>query len=412
LISLQVKKGPLTGLARDLAKSRRAAKYRALLLIAPLLVFQLLVFIVPVSMFLSRSFIDADVARVLPETTLALMNWDASVPVPDAAYGALLKDMQRISSPAELASAATRLNFSLPGMRFLMMRTHAGVQDASADPREVLTQISPKWDDPGPWATIKQASGPVSIFYFLSSLDLKRNFDNSIVNAPLGDSAFRLAIQRTFEISFGVTALTLLVGFPFAYLMAISSKRMASILMIAVLLPFWTAVMVRVLSWLVLLGRQGILNTTLQSMGLTDHPLDLLYNRFGVYVSLVHIFAPFMVLPVYSVMNSVPASQMRAAASLGARPIIAFLRVYIPQVTPGIAAGALLVFIQCLGVFVVPAILGGQNEQGLPMLIAFYVNKSLNWGLAAALSVILLVAVSVLYWLFVKLTKTTTPSVA
>jgi putative spermidine/putrescine transport system permease protein len=187
--------------------------------------------------------------------------------------------------------------------------------------------------------------------------------------------------------------------------MSTASRPVTAIMMFMILLPFMTAIMVRILAWVILLGRGGVINHGLLSFGITRAPLELLYNRIGVCVALLHIFVPYFVLPLYAVMTTVSTSQMRAAASLGAPAWVAFYRVYLPQVAPGIVAGALLVFIQCLGVFVVPAILGGPQEQGLPVLIANYVNKTVNWGLAAALSLMLLVSVYVLYWLFVKLTK-------
>lgn len=217
------------------------------------------------------------------------------------------------------------------------------------------------------------------------------------------------SILTTFTIALTVTILAIAFGFPFAYLMASASDRVAGILMFMVLLPFLTATMVRILAWGILLGREGVINSGLMALGLSE-PLDLLYNRTAVNIALLHIFVPYMVLPLYSVMKTVPQAHLRAAASLGATPLTVFRRVYLPQVAPGLAAGSLLVFIQCLGVFVVPAILGGAREQGLPVLIAHYVNKTLNWGLAAALSVILLVSVYLLYWLFVKLTKSATLS--
>lgn len=404
--------GSSRNLVADLARSRRAERVSALLLVAPLLIFQLLAFVVPVGMFLSRSTVDLEVARALPLTLSAIKDWTPASPLPDAAYAALVSDLKRARTPPELAAAANRLNYASPGMRALMMTTRARVQSSTQEPRLALTEISQRWESPEVWAAIKQSEGPLSLFYFLSALDLKRTADNSVAFLAPSESAFRLAIQRTFEIAFAVTLLTLMVGFPFAYLMANSSRLVAGILMVVVLLPFWTAIMVRVLSWLVLLGREGIINHALMSVGIIERPLDLLYNRLGVYLALVHIFAPFMVLPIYSVMKSIPKVQQHAAASLGASPAIAFLRIYLPQVSSGVAAGILLVFIQCLGVFVVPAILGGPNEQNLPMLITFYVNRSLNWGLAASLSILLLASVCVLYWLFVKLTKSTVPTAA
>jgi putative spermidine/putrescine transport system permease protein len=418
---LSLQRNETRALAWNLARSQRAATLRALLLLLPLVVFLLLVFIVPVLTFLSRSVVDHEVQRALPSTTLVLQNWKPGHPVPDPAYAALMADFKRMKSGSDVAAAATRLNYSLPGMRTLIMGTSSTLMRRSSqgsenpattlDPRSVLAAISPKWNNVETWATIKQAGGPLTDFYFLSSFDLRRTPGGAVERAPASERAFLQAVERTFEIAAGVTLLAIMFGFPFAYLMATSSERIARMLMIVVLLPFWTAIMVRVLSWLVLLGREGIINNTLEGAGLINGPLDILYGRSSVYVALVHIFVPYMVLPLYSVMKTIPQSHLRAAASLGAPPRVVFRRVYLPQVMPGLAAGALLVFIQCLGVFVVPAILGGPDEQGLPMLITFYVNKTLNWGLAAALAVVLLISVYIFYWLFVALTKSAKLSV-
>ena len=400
------------GFARDLARSQRRTKFKAFLLVAPLLLFLLLVFIGPLVMLLSRSVIDREVARALPQTLATLDGWSIDKPVPDAAYAALLDDLRKAAAPNDIADAASRLNFAQPGMRSLLMSTRARLQrTVGVDPRQALSALSPRWEEPATWAVIKQASGALTGFYLLAALDLKRMPDGSIARVEEGSSAFVPAIGRTFAIAFGVTGLVLIFGFPFAYLMTLVGKRMAGLMMLVVLLPFWTATMVRTLAWAILLGREGIVNDGLLGAGLVSRPLDLLYNSVSVHLALVHIFMPYMVLPLYSVMRTVPASHMRAAASLGATPWTVFRRIFLPQVVPGIAAGCLLVFIHSLGVFVVPALLGGPREQGLPVLIVTYVSKTPNWGLAAALSLILLVSVYVLYWLFVRLTKSTTLSV-
>lgn len=398
----------LVALADEVARSQRAAKVRALLLVLPLLLFLLAIFIIPVATLLFRSVEDTEVSTAFPVTVEVLKNWKIDQRVPDAAYSALVKELRAAKTTADVAPAATRLNYSLPGMRSLMMSARSRVQSAdqpSGDARSVLQSISSKWAGPEPWAAIKQASGPLTVFYLLSALDLKRDIDGSIGRAPSSQSAFLTSIGNTFEIALGVTLLALVFGFPFAFLLATVSDRTASILMFLVLLPFMTATMVRALAWSIILGREGILNDAFLKAGLTSAPLDLLYNRTAVYISLFHIFVPYMILPLYGVMKTVPQTHMRAAASLGAAPFTVFRRIYLPQIAPGLAAGSLLVFIQTLGVFVVPALLGGPQEQGLPVLIAHYVNKTVNWGLAAALSVVLLLSVYLLYWLFVRLTK-------
>ena len=153
----------------------------------------------------------------------------------------------------------------------------------------------------------------------------------------------------------------------------------------------------RTVAWVVLLQKEGVLNNLFLSMGLVHEPLRMIFNRFAVYVAMVHVLLPFMVLPLYSVMRGIPASYVRAAASLGATPLTAFRRVYLPMTLPGIAAGCLMVFIQALGYYITPALVGGGDDQMISYFIAFYASKTVNWGMAAALSIMLLTATLILY---------------
>ena len=166
------------------------------------------------------------------------------------------------------------------------------------------------------------------------------------------------------------------------------------------LLPFWTSLLVRTTAWVVVLQKEGVVNALLQGLGIITEPLPLIFNRFGVVVAMTHILLPFTILPLYSVMRQIPASYVRAARSLGARPATAFLRVYLPQCVPGLSAGALLVFILSLGYYITPALVGGATDQLISHFIADNIGRSLNWGLASALSSILLAAVLVLYWAY------------
>jgi len=170
-----------------------------------------------------------------------------------------------------------------------------------------------------------------------------------------------------------------------------------------VLLPFWTSLLVRTVAWVVLLQREGILNNLLISLGIIDEPIRMIFNRFAVYVAMVHVLLPFMVLPLYAVMKGISPSYLRAASSLGARPAIAFRRVYFPQTLPGVAAGCLIVFIQALGYYITPALVGGADDQMISYFIAFYASKTVNWGMAAALSIMLVAATLVLYAVYDRL---------
>jgi putative spermidine/putrescine transport system permease protein len=175
--------------------------------------------------------------------------------------------------------------------------------------------------------------------------------------------------------------------------------------MILVLVPFWTSILVRVAAWIVLLQSEGLVNHALQSLHLINQPLALLFNRTGVVIAMVHILLPFMILPLYSVMQGVPPTYLRAAVSLGSPPLAAFFRVYVPQTYAGIGAGALLVFILSIGYYVTPALLGGPDDQMLSYYIAQYTNVTVNWGMACALGALLLAATLVLYGIYRRVTN-------
>ena len=202
-----------------------------------------------------------------------------------------------------------------------------------------------------------------------------------------------------------VTICCLLLGYPLAWWLASLPERSANVLMILVLVPFWTSILVRVAAWIVLLQSEGLVNSGLMGLGLIHEPLPLLFNRTGVVIAMVHILLPFMILPLYSVMKNVPPTYLRAAVSLGSAPLAAFFRVYVPQTYPGIGAGALLVFILSIGYYVTPALLGGADDQMLSYYIARYTNVEVNWGMACALGAILLVATLILYGVYRRIGK-------
>src|SRR5262249_16779054 len=179
--------------------------------------------------------------------------------------------------------------------------------------------------------------------------------------------------------------------------LATARERVANLLMILVLLPFWTAVLVRTAAWLVILQREGMVNGLLRRLGVITEPLSLIHNRTGVYIAMTYVLLPFMILRIYGVRKGVWPVAVRAALSLGARPLVAFRRVYLPQTLPGVSAGCLLVFILAIGYYVTPALVGGADDQMISYFIAFYTNQTLNWGMAAALGVILLGITLLLY---------------
>ncbi len=188
------------------------------------------------------------------------------------------------------------------------------------------------------------------------------------------------------------TGICILVGYPLAYFLAQLPTRAANLCLIAVLLPFWTSLLVRTYAWLVLLQRQGLINDWAISLGLWDEPLKLVHNMTGTLIGMVHIMLPFLVLPLYGAMRAIDRDYLRASANLGASPARAFWTVFVPLSLPGLFAGALIVFVLCLGFFVTPAVLGGGRVIMVSMQIATNIELFVNWGAASALGVVLLPA--------------------
>jgi putative spermidine/putrescine transport system permease protein len=385
-------------LRRALRRSHRREQLRAAALVLPLLLFLLATFIVPIAAMLSRAVFDSEVAAIMPRVTAALAHWDGRQLPPDAAYAALVEDVRAAREAGTLASAATRLNYDVAGFRSLLFSTGRRVgADVTGSPREILTAIDPKWNERETWAVIRRAAGPVTDFYLLAALDLRRDASGAITATPPEQAVFRNVLGRTLLISGVVTLVCLLLGYPVAYFIALQPPGRAAALLFLVLLPFWTSLLVRTVAWVVLLQREGILNSLFLSLGLIDEPVRMIFNRFAVYVAMVHVLLPFMVLPLYAVMKGISPSYLRAASSLGAAPLTAFRRVYMPQTLPGVGAGCLMVFIQALGYYITPALVGGAEDQMISYFIAFYASKTVNWGMAAALSIVLLAATLALY---------------
>ncbi len=194
----------------------------------------------------------------------------------------------------------------------------------------------------------------------------------------------------TFNVAAGVTLVCLLLGYPLAYVLTIAGGRWAVALWAAVLIPFWTSLLVRTYAWMVILGRRGIVNQALMALGLRDTPLDLLFNRFSVTVGMVHILLPFMVLCLYAAMRSIDRGLLLAAENLGAPPLRAFVWIFVPLSLPGVVSGSLIVFITALGFYITPALLGGRQDVMIALLIDDQVSQLFNWGMGAALAFILL----------------------
>lgn len=399
-----------TPLKISLARSLRRQKLRALMLIAPLLVFVLVTFIAPIADMLFRSVENQIVSETLPETVLALRDWDAtSGSLPDEpVFAALAADLQVAVAAKTHTRLGSRLNYENPGISSLFRKSgrDVGKWDMTTDGpfREKFIEIDKGWGDIGVWQTIRTYSPRYTPGYFLNAVDLAKGAEGIEARAA-NERIYITLFLRTLWMSLTITACCLILGYPVAWLLANLRASTANVLMILVLLPFWTSLLVRTSAWKVLLQSQGVINDLLVWIGLVDdaNRLVLINNQFGTILAMTHVLLPFMILPLYSVMKTIPPSYLRAAKSLGATDWTAFWRVYFPQSVPGIGAGSILVFILAIGYYITPELVGGTKGVFISNRIAFHISSSLNWGLAAALGAILLVAVLALYWAYDKI---------
>jgi putative spermidine/putrescine transport system permease protein len=521
-----------TPLKKSLSRALRRQKLRALVLIAPLLIFILVTFIAPIADMLFRSVENQIVSETLPRTVAALDDYDATGDAlpREAVYEAAYYDLFDAAERKLHTRLGTRLNYEQTGASSLFRRSGRGLDDIGevyqdqfkdlnrdwdeAEPwarmmgsdawlaaqasfdangagtmpafelRDGIAQVLPKtaeiytsfarfiqveddespleeepwtavhtalyqdlaagevagysgpgaemlaeadalvaspdfetisfrdgfeemdedWVKPEIWATIKTFSPNYVSGYFLNAVDLQ-NTPEGVEARPENERIYITLFQRTLFMSLMITGSCILLGYPVAFLLANLPMRSANILMILVLLPFWTSLLVRTSAWKVMLQQQGVINDVLVWLGLVDDAsrLIMINNQFGTIVAMTHILLPFMILPLYSVMQTIPPSYVRAAKSLGATNWTAFWRVYFPQSVPGIGAGSILVFILAIGYYITPEIVGGTTGVFISNRIAYHISSSLNWGLAAALGTILLAAVLLLYWAYDKI---------
>ncbi|WP_116598269.1 ABC transporter permease [Primorskyibacter marinus] len=520
-----------TPLKRSLGRALRRQKLRALMLIAPLLIFVLLTFIAPIADMLFRSVENQIVSETLPRTVVALDDWDSTTgDLPsEAVYEAAYYDIFIAAERKLHTRLGSRLNYELTGASSLFRKSGRGLDDlgevyqdqfedlneawedgetwallmgsgdwqdkayawekSSGDLapklelREGIEELLPKtaaayssfanfvrvddgdnpatedpwslvytafWQDltgganvasySGPeaellmeaanaasgfesttfaegfadidkdwastpiWQTIKTYSPKYTSGYFLNSVDMQKTPDGPELR-DANERIYGILFKRTMFMSMVITISCIMLGYPVAWILANLPARTANLLMILVLLPFWTSLLVRTSAWKVMLQQQGVINDVLVWLGLVGDGdrLVMINNQFGTIVAMTHILLPFMILPLYSVMQTIPPSYLRAAKSLGATNWTAFWRVYFPQSVPGIGAGSILVFILSIGYYITPEIVGGTTGTFISNRIAYHISSSLNWGLAAALGTILLAVVMILYWAYDKI---------
>ena len=382
----------------------RRHKLIALLLVVPLLLFLLFAFVAPIATMLYRGFNNPAVAQLIPGTLQRLAPWDGTG-IPDrAVLTRMALDLRRLAKIRRSGKLAEELNRHLPGAssvvkstaRKLRRKSEAELEQKGAD---LLLAANPLWSKPAIWQAVKKAGQVYTDTYYLTAMDLERTFAGDIQARQSGQIYVKL-YTKTLRMALVITLMCLLLGYPLAYFLANAPPKTANMLMIFVLLPFWTSLLVRTTAWIALLQTNGVINSFLTAASIVTDPLEMLYTEFSTVVAMTHILLPFMILPLYSVMKGIDPSYMRAAMSMGARPLSAFVSVYLPNTMPGLSAGALLVFIISVGYYITPALVGGTKGQMISNIIAFHMQQSNNWGLAAALGTLLLVLILTLYWLY------------
>jgi putative spermidine/putrescine transport system permease protein len=395
-------------LKAKLKQAERTQRIRTFGLVVPLLAFILITFVFPILLMIYRSIDDPVAVRAIPETLRALQVWSPPAQPDEAVYQTLGKELLASRETGDLGKLATRLNYDVPGSRSAVTRAERALRRGPAEGqsyRELFEKVDRKWGRPEIWAGLKSLDSPFTSSYYLAAIDMTRDVNGQIVSKPPEEQIYVSLFIKTLWVSVLVTVLCIALAYPIAYQLAVLPTGIANLLMILVLLPFWTSLLVRTTSWIVLLQSHGVLNDILVALGVLseDGRVQLIYNMFGTVVAMTHILLPFMVLPLYSVMKTIPSNYMRAATSMGATPARAWIDVYFPLTVPGLGAGSVLVFILCIGYYITPALVGGRTGQLISSSIAYHMQTSLNWGLAAALGTILLVSVLAMYWVYNRL---------
>ncbi|KPK30581.1 MAG: hypothetical protein AMJ66_09315 [Betaproteobacteria bacterium SG8_40] len=391
-------------LKESLQISLRRSKMRALLLVLPPLLFLIFLFVIPIGNMLTRSVDDNLINDVLPNTFAAFETWDKKSEPTEAMFEAFYKDL-RDADRTDIGKASVRMNYANPGWRSLIKRTARKIDKMEPPYKEAFLKADDRWLDQDFWRSLGIMKDRVTFGYYLNAVDLDYDYDKNIIQQDEERKVYNLLWWRTIKVSIIVTIACLLLAYPVSYLLATLPMRIANLLMICVLMPFWTSLLVRIVAWMIMLQQNGVVNDTLVAAGVLsdENRLSMMYNFNGTIIVMTQILLPFMILPIYSVMKTIPPSYMKAAQNLGATPTLAFIRVYMPQTIPGIGAGCILVFIVAIGYYITPELVGGKDGRLIGNMVAYHMQRSLNWGLAAAMGTILLCVILVFYWVYDKI---------
>ena len=391
-------------LKESLQKSLKQARLRAILLVAPPLLFLVFLFIIPIGNMLTRSIDDKLINQVLPNTFEAFEAWDKVSEPDESMFEAFYTDL-KAAEKTEIGKSSVRMNYAKPGWRSLIKRTARKIKKMEPPYKEAFVKIDDRWLETDYWLSLGIMKDKRTLGYYWNAVDRTYDFNKNVIHVEEERKVYNLLWWRTIQVSIIVTLACLLLAYPVSYLLATLPMRISNLLMICVLMPFWTSLLVRIVAWMIMLQQNGVVNDTLVATGILadDNRLEMMYNFNGTIIVMTQILLPFMILPIFSVMKTIPPSYMKAAQNLGATPTLAFIRVYMPQTIPGIGAGCILVFIVAIGYYITPELVGGKDGRLIGNMVAFHMQRSLNWGLAAAMGTILLIVILIFYWIYDKI---------
>ena len=378
-------------LKESLKKSERKNKIRAILLVAPLLIFIFFTFVVPIGSMLTRSTDDSYINKIFPKTFKVYQKWDRQGLPPEEVYAAMFLEVKNASG-FEIGKASTRMNYAKSGWKSMIKKSKRKFKKIGEDEgpfKEKMIKVDKKWGNPEYWLALGVMVDPTTYEYYLNSFDKKYDSEKNIIDQPEERRIYVKTWIKTFKVSILVTLFCLILGYPISYLLATLPLKYSNLLMICVLLPFWTSLLVRIVVWMVILQQKGVFNNLMVISGLIadENRWQLMYNQTGTIIVMTQILLPFMVLPLYSVMKTISPNYMRAALNLGASPLHAFWKIYMPNSVPGISAGGMLVFVIAIGYFITPELVGGKDGQMIGNWIGYHLKTTLNWAFQPLLEV-------------------------
>jgi putative spermidine/putrescine transport system permease protein len=394
---------PASTLKSRLARAERLNKFKALMLVLPLLGFITVFFLLPIANMLVRSVQNPTLSAQMPQSAQALDEWNGQEVPDEKLFATIGHELVSLQQARKLDAVGSDLNRVMSDAKSLMAKTARNLvtqAPANGTYKQAMIDADSRWNQLGTWTQLAKMAPAYSGVHYLAALDLRYDDQGHITQQPESRRIYVSVLLKTLGVALGITLLCMLLGYPLAYMLATLPSKTSNLLMVMVLLPFWTSLLVRTSAWIVILQSSGVLNSALTSLGLIGKPFELMYNMAGTVIAMTHILLPFMVLPLYSVMKSIDVTYTRAAHSMGASALRTFVRIYFPLSLPGLSAGGILVFILAIGYYITPALVGGRTGQVISNFIAYHMQTSLNWGLACAIASILLLIVLMLYWLY------------